>query len=188
MAGQGGYVATGLRSLIGSPSIGYVLDEDELQEHYSLIVAGEAAGYIMGLGTAGNGNDQEENSCGIAMSHAYSLIAPFEMTGSDGTVHQMLMVRNPWGLTQYTGTWSQEDANWTDDLVGQVPYNIDPRTSGDSDGIFVTPLEDLAACFNDMSINHHRDDEGYSDTWFDAIDMDEAEHVYKFTVPADAQI
>ena len=44
------------------------------------------------------------------------------------------------------------------------------------------------ACFSDVVINHHRDAEGYTDQWFDAVDMDEAQHIYKFTVPQDAQI
>ena len=110
-------MSTGLRSLVGSPSIRVVPDAATLDEAWGMIGAANDAGYIMGAGTAGSGNDQETNSCGIAMSHAYSLIAPFEMTDANGTVHQMLMFRNPWGRTDYTGTWAKDDQNWTDDLV-----------------------------------------------------------------------
>lgn len=37
-----------------------------------------------------------------------------------------------------------------------------------------------------MTITHFRDDDGYADTWYDAIDMDEQEHSYYFTVPSHA--
>ena len=33
----------------------------------------------MTAGSAGGGNDQETNSCGIAKSHAYSIFAAFEL-------------------------------------------------------------------------------------------------------------
>jgi len=39
----------------------------------------------MGAGTSGNGDNTEYNSCGIAMSHAYSILAAFTMTDSDGS-------------------------------------------------------------------------------------------------------
>ena len=38
-----------------------------------------------------------------------------------------------------------------------------------------------------MTITHFRDNDGYADTWYDAIGMDEAEHNYYFTVPSDYQ-
>jgi len=38
----------------------------------------------------------------------------------------------------------------------------------------------------DVGIAHYRDAEGYTDDWFDATDMDEETHVYKFSVPSDA--
>ena len=103
-----------------------------------MIVAAEAAGYIMTLGTDGGGNDQETNSCGIAKSHAYSLLAGFTMTDASNVAHEVLLARNPWGVTEYTGTWKHDDSNWTDALVAQVPLGIDPRTSN-TKGIFVVP-------------------------------------------------
>ena len=71
----------------------------------------------MGSGTNGDGDDSESNSCGIAKSHAYSLITAFTMTDADGTDHDVLMYRNPWGVTGYSGTWNKDDPNWTDDLL-----------------------------------------------------------------------
>jgi hypothetical protein len=84
----------------------------------------------MGAGTD-VGSDSSYNDCGIAYGHAYSISGTFTMGSYD-----MIMLRNPWGLTYYSGTWNKDDSNWTDTLVDQVPWGIDPRTSY-TDGIFV---------------------------------------------------
>ena len=143
----------------------------------------------MAAGTDGGGNDQETNACGIAKSHAYSIITAFTMTDANGNEHDMVMLRNPWGMTQYSGTWFKDDPNWTEELVAQIPFGIDPRTIADQDGIFVIPKENLIwdnGCIGDFGIAHYRDNEGYTDDWFDATDMDEEYHYYYFTVPSDA--
>lgn len=101
--------------------------------------AAETANYIMSAGSDGTGDDQVSNTCGLAMSHAYAILAAFEMT-SGSTTYQMLMLRNPWGTTGYSGTWKNSDRAWTDALVAQVPYSIDPRTSHNQ-GIFVMDIQ-----------------------------------------------
>ena len=68
------------------------------------------------------------NDCGIAQAHAYSILAAFEMVNGAATI-DMLLMRNPWGITYYTGTWSHNDTNWTDALVAKVPFSIDPSIS-----------------------------------------------------------
>ena len=92
----------------------------------------------------------------------------------------------------YDGEWSKNDPRWTDNLVAQVPFGLDPRVEADKDGIFITPLESIfsdSGCLDGgIGIVHLRDDEGYTDDWFDAIDMDEEEHRFTFSVPADANI
>lgn len=98
----------------------------------------------MGTSTAGGGNDQVSNQCGIAQSHAYTILSAFTMTDSAGTAHKMAMIRNPWGTTYYSYTWNKDDTNWTDALAAQVPFGIDPRTSAQptsgGSGIFVVPM------------------------------------------------
>lgn len=96
----------------------------------------------MSIGTLSSSSDSTFNLCGIANSHAYSLLSAFTMTDSNGTAHKMVMARNPWGVTYYNWTWSVNDTNWTDALVAQVPLSVDPRTSN-ATGVFVMPIEGL---------------------------------------------
>jgi hypothetical protein len=123
----------------------------------------------MGAGTVGN-SDQDTNDCGIARMHAYSILTTFTMTDSYGRDIKMIMVRNPWGLTRYSGEWSKTDYRWTQSMISQVPFGIDPTTSADI-GIFTVPLSLFADknvdCVTDYQIGHLRTGEGYSDDWYD---------------------
>lgn len=115
--------------------------------------------------------------------HAYAVPAVFTMTEADGTTtHDMIMVRNPWGLANYNQDWHAGDARWTDELADQVPLGIDPRVDQAAKGVFVVPKELLATCFENIETAHLR--EGYSDDWYDALDMDGEWHTYYFSPTA----
>lgn len=98
----------------------------------------ELSNYIMSIATPAGAS--QYNYCGMVTSHAYSILSAFEMTDQNNLVHKMIMLRNPWGKTQYNQSWHKADPNWTSDLVLQVPLSIDPRIS-DAQGIFTVPLE-----------------------------------------------
>lgn len=141
---EGGLVENGLHSLVGVPVYRYYTSDitttAEAEDMWDILVAADAANYLMGVGTSGTGNDQVTNGCGIAMSHAYTIISAFSMTDASGVAHKCLVVRNPWGVSYYNGAWNYNDNNWTDDLVAQVPLGIDPRIDQTSRGIFVLPI------------------------------------------------
>ncbi len=69
--------------------------------------------------------------CGIEdYSELFSILAAFNMTDAFGKVHSMLMIRHSWGrANDYNQTWNAKDPNWTDALVAQVPFGVDPRKS-----------------------------------------------------------
>ena len=59
------------------------------------------------------------------------------MTDALGKVHSMFMIRNNWGFANnYNQTWNAKDPNWTNALVAQVPFGVDPRKSQITDGFF----------------------------------------------------
>lgn len=35
------------------------------------------------------------------MSHAYTILAAFQMTDASGVAHKCYLIRNPWGVTYY---------------------------------------------------------------------------------------
>ena len=69
------------------------------------------------IGSSSSGGDQVTNDCGIARMHAYSILESFVILDANSQEHKMLMIRNPWGKTYYTGEWNYRDARWTDEIV-----------------------------------------------------------------------
>ena len=59
------------------------------------------------------------------------------MTDALGKVHSMFMIRNTAGYANdYDQPWNATDPNWTNALVAQVPFGVDPRKSQIKDGFF----------------------------------------------------
>lgn len=163
---DGGWVQNGLRSLVGCPVISYSTEGQDADVIFETIKAANDLNYIMGAGTEGT-TDTEMNSCGIATGHAYSLIATVELQTAGTTDHKLYMIRNPWGVSTYNGTWNQGDTtNWSSDYQSQVPHSVNPLTS-QNDGIFFVSSADFLTCFDDFQIAHYRDGEGYIDSWYD---------------------
>ena len=71
----------------------------------------------MGLETAKSTDGSSKNVCGLNYEHAYSVISAFTMVDSEGNKHNVTLLRNPWGISNYNKTWSKDDTNWTDEMV-----------------------------------------------------------------------
>ena len=52
------------------------------------------------------------------------------MTDASNTNIACLLIRNPWGEEPYYNTsFMHNSSKWTNSLVAQVPFGIDPRKS-----------------------------------------------------------
>lgn len=128
---NGGFIETGLRAFTGCPVISYLTKDQNADTVYATVKAANALNYIMTAGTIGAG-DAYLNECGVAQSHAYSIITTLDLMNADGVTvdHKLYMMRNPWGTSYYNQTWSQTDtSSWTAAYRAQVPYGINPLTS-----------------------------------------------------------
>lgn len=92
------------------------------------------------------GDDSGTVACGIRGGHAYTLVSGFTMTDQNGTEINLLIVRDPWGTTDYNGEWNANDTRWNDQLIKQVPLGIDPRKELLT-GMFFVGQKDLVKCF-----------------------------------------
>ena len=66
-----------------------------------------------------------------------------------------------------------------------MPFGVDP-TRSHADGLFVVPKSAFAkdtGCFESFYVAHMLDKHGYQNTWYDALNMDEENHLYFFTPP-----
>ena len=81
------------------------------------------------------------NTCNLACNHAYSILAAFNFTNSDGTITQAVMGRNPWGTASYNGSLSSKDTIWANSaILSKVPFGVNPKTDAASYGIFIVPV------------------------------------------------
>lgn len=128
----------------------------------------------MGANSDGKGSNKAFNKCGIPESHAYSILAVFSMTDGAGEEHKCLLMRDPFGTSQYNQTWSMDDPNWTESLISQVPWGVDVRTQQASEGLFTVPISLFIGndCFGEYLIGHNREADGYADRWYDAENDD----------------
>lgn len=171
---DGGFGVSGTRALIGCP-VYYWKSEHNMEfttEVFEFLLRADGLDFFMSADTGGGGDDTR-NECGIANSHSYSIISAFKMNG-----HNMLMIRNPWGSTDYSIDWNSEDPNWNlADNIDHVPYDVDPRTSNE-DGIFFVEDKDFMPCFEGFQVGVYREDEGYANNWFDVENDDAVDGQY----------
>ena len=176
-----------LRYFTNAPIFNYEMKflktAQSLEETYRVLLDAYVKGYMINFGTDG-ADDQVNNQCGIPKGHLYSVLSVFRLYDRAGVPNELLLVKNMWGLTTYDKEWHAGDPRWTDELAAQVPLGVDPRQSAKADGVFVVPKSRMASCFDEMSVGHILDNQGYSDNWYDALDMDENFHTYYFTIPS----
>lgn len=140
---------------------------------FSLILAAYQSQFIITASTPADATRSyfPRNTCGIAANHAYSVVAVFTITASNGTQIQAMMMRNPWGScnTQYcyNGTMNSTDPFWTAAMISQLPFGVNPVTDEVSYGIWVMPASLFSTCFDGYTIGHYKASLGYSFGYYD---------------------
>lgn len=73
-------------------------------------------------------------------SHAYSLIGCYELKNGERTV-RLVKIRNPWGLQEWHGDWSDSSPLWTPELLKKVGHEAK------DDGVFFISFSDYLRFF-----------------------------------------
>jgi hypothetical protein len=177
---SGGYIGEAMRVLAGAPCTYNSLAYMTADTVWTDLSAHDGSNYIMGAGTAGSGNDQEQNDLGLAMSHAFTVLGVNTITDSaTGEEVRLVRIRNPWGSEQYSGPWSDGDDSWTAENKAQ----IEDWDSAVADGIFFIDIDSFVLGYSDYSVCMVRDD--YQISWYDNCADDGSSKTYYFTAPED---
>ncbi|KAF5382243.1 hypothetical protein D9757_008962 [Collybiopsis confluens] len=80
------------------------------------------------------------NINGLVGNHAYSVLRAVEVKGK-----RFVVVRNPWGETEWTGPWSDGSKEWTKEWLDALPEI--GHSFGD-DGQFVMEFKDFLDCWD----------------------------------------
>lgn len=129
---SGGEIAEALLDLTGFPTESVDFDAPGFspQDLWSRLVSFKQQGFPMGCATAGNPELKEVGLCG---NHAYSVLdvreiydvrflgKPIGWGGApeDGFV-RLLRIRNPHGVGEWNGDWSDTSVEWTGTLAQQL--------------------------------------------------------------------
>ena len=95
--------------------------------------------------------ERPEFEKGLVDGHAYSITKVVEFE-SNGTVHQLVRVRNPWGNSvEWTGPWSDNSAEWNN-LSDEEKTHLGLQK--EDDGEFFMAYNDFVHHFDLLDICH----------------------------------
>ena len=161
-----GFTFESLTDLTGAPCDVMLTSNPEL---WDKIFQGNQKNFIITAGSGGNTENHDQvDAMGLVSRHAYSIIDAQTVQTNQGPVN-LLMIRNPWGKTEWQGDWSDTSPKWTPAIKEQL--NWEPR----DDGIFWMSMSDFCNFFTDVAICMV--DDNYNQT---AIQVNQAPG--KFTV------
>ena len=148
----GGFVTDGMVDLTGGfPRVLYF---DKLGDEIAsgglwtrLLENHQSGNYIMGCAKSTSGTREADTGQGILQGHAYGIMEVREVEGE-----RLFRVRNPWGCTEWTGEWSDQDKRWDADLLATLDYEL-----GD-DGTFWICYDDFVKQFNKIYLCRLLDD------------------------------
>jgi RNase P subunit RPR2 len=80
------------------------------------------------------------------LGHAYSILRVVEESDKNGT-HRLVQLRNPHGMREWRGAWSDDSEEWTDRLKRRLHHE-----SNAQDGVFWMSLDDLMRQFQSVFV------------------------------------
>jgi len=133
---EGGHTSEGIEDLTGGVAsvifTNDILDKnrlwEEMQNVNKTLLMGCAINYVDG--------DGQVDKHGIQRNHAYSVLRVAEVAGE-----RLVEIRNPWGVIEWNGDWSDHSDKWTPELSKTLGHKKD------DDGRFWMSYKDFLKVF-----------------------------------------
>lgn len=165
---EAGLTREALRDLTGASAKTYFLKQKP-EEIWERLMDAEKSNFIMTAGSdnLNSGSDAYIKKIGICGSHAYSLLAVYQLYNQGGRyvrtrqgqdfTDRLVKLRNPWGQGEWKGEWSDTDRRWTPSLKQALGF-----TGKKEDGIFYMSWEEFQNYYSDCQICYYHDGYKYS--------------------------
>lgn len=88
----------------------------------------------------------------LIAGHAYGILKGLCLTTNGECVHKLIQMRNPWGLSKYTGPWSEHSDLWTEEWKQQADL------ANANQGEFWVPLNEWRTDYAEAFNTHYRED------------------------------
>ena len=106
---EGGEIGDGFNFLTGLPtSIRYIdhADPNTATNLWGYLKGAIDNNYLIGLSTC------VDATYDLVPGHAYGVLGAYSVTDNNGTLHNLLRIKNPWGLDSWSGPWSDSSPLW----------------------------------------------------------------------------
>lgn len=146
---EGGFTKNALTDLTGAP-----VENVDLEKPFAWdrILEADQKNWVICASSFGSQTKQDSVSeLGLVQLHAYAVLTAKIITTEDGVEHRLVLLRNPWGNTEWTGDWSDSDPRWTPERLKEHNYEVA------DDGRFWMTFNDFSAHFSEVSICHSFD-------------------------------
>ena len=111
----GGWMYAAVAAMNGSPWVNHWHGGISSDDLWTLVKTHDKDKDVMTAATHFCGSHDESNDDGAACSHAYTVLGCGEYDGPNGKV-RLVKMRNPWGLEEYHGPYSDSSDLWTPEL------------------------------------------------------------------------
>ena len=138
---QGGWIREGFQVLTGFPS--FVINHNKIKPRdlFEKLVAESKEKTLMGCGS--QGDTDRDTVQGIVQRHAFALTEAKSYNEVD-----LIKVRNPWGMTEWEGDWSDNSPLWTPELRSYFGCEVK------DDGIFWIDYINFSKHFMNTDISY----------------------------------
>ncbi len=92
--------------------------------------------------SVGHGGPEQDRGNGLLTQHAYGILR-CATTARGG--QRLVQLRNPWGMKEWTGRWSDGSREWTPELRAELQH-VDA-----DDGSFWMAFEDFVCNFTEFA-------------------------------------
>ena len=115
-----------LRDLTGAPVL--TLD-NSTEDIWAIIKNSYNNDYVM-IASSGETNASKEllKEVGLIPFNSYTILEAHEINIEENLTEYLIKIRNPWGVTEWIGDWSQFSNLWRDDIKNMLNFNADKDT------------------------------------------------------------
>lgn len=150
---EAGFAENVLRDLTGAPTKVLTHDDKDLWEH--MLRAKQNGFLIAASAGATKASKKLLEEMGLIGFHSYGILDVREINTYEGQ-ERLIKLRNPWGNFEWTGDWSDQSPNWTEEIKHEL------NLQDEDDGTFWMSFVDFTHYFSRIQICCFRDDYKYS--------------------------
>lgn len=138
---ESGAVIDGFVDLTGgAPEIVDIETQEGKEKFWSKLQYFLNENWLMGCGISiEGGEDDKDIGNGLLQDHAYGVMTAVEIPELN---IRLIQLRNPWGMKEWSGDWSDKSSLWTPELKKRL------NVSDENDGIFWMNESDFLRNFN----------------------------------------